>query len=316
MFLLSLRRVMFCATRRSDLTAVLATALLFFPLSVRPAPAAEFSTANFRVEAASAKTARHVGRRAEELREELAQEWLGADLSDWTEPCRVIVNTDSERLMGDTNYLIGRTRITRWRMELNGPLDRILETLLPHEIVHTILASHFHAAIPRWADEGAALMAEDPLEQQRLWLLEERQLKQDGQPPLADLLNAAEYPTQRDAVRTFYVRGASLTAFLVSAGRTRFLEFVSAGMQDGWDAAVRVHYGFADVSELEAAWLDWLRADRPIIELDGAQLLAAGLHWGEHPATEEVSVAGGSDLVRQQSRDPAVDLTGVSAAQH
>jgi hypothetical protein len=220
----------------------------------------------------------------------------------------VIVDTDAERLTGDTTYVIGRTRITRWRMELHGPLDRILETLLPHEIVHAILASHFKTAIPRWADEGAALIAEDPQEQQRLWLLEEHRLTGHDQPPLADLLAASEYPTQREEVRTFYVRGASLTSFLVTAGKTRFLEFVRAGMSDGWDLAVRVHYGFDDVTELEAAWLEWLRADRPAIQLDDAQLLAAGLNWGERGSSDGVEVAGASNQVRQQSRDPAIDL--------
>jgi hypothetical protein len=195
-------------------------------------------------------------------------------------------------------------------MELHGPLDRILETLLPHEIVHAILASHFKAAIPRWADEGAALMAEDPQEQQRLWLLEEPRLTGKDQPPLTDLLDASEYPARKDEVRTFYIRGAALTAFLVSAGKTRFLEFVRAGMNDGWNSAVLVHYGFADVAELEAAWLDWLRADRPAIELEDAQLLAAGLQWGERDGGGGVAVAGATDLVRQQSRDPAVDLAG------
>ena len=296
-------------------SATLSRLVALLLLSMQPVIAAEFSTTNFLVEADSARAARNVGRRAEELRTELAQAWLGGVLADWSEPCRVFVHADAERLSGDTTYLIGRTRITRWRMELNGPLDRIVETLLPHEIVHTILASHFKAAIPRWADEGAALMAEDPLEQRRLWLLEEQLLKSDDQPPLDDLLCAAEYPVERDQVRTFYVRGASLTAFLVSAGRTRFLEFLSAGMQDGWDSAVRVHYGFADVDELEAAWLEWLRADRPPIELADAQLLAAGLHWGDRAAETQIDVAGGSHVARQQSRDAAVDRTAKGADQ-
>ena len=310
MFIFALRYALICAQNCSVSTAALTASLLIPALAVHESLAADFSTANFLVEAGTAKTARHVARRAEELRSQLATEWLGGKLPDWSEPCRVIVDTDAERLTGDTTYVIGRTRITRWRMELHGPLDRILETLLPHEIVHAVLATHFKTAIPRWADEGAALMAEDPQEQQRLWLLEEHRLVRDDQPPLADLLAASEYPRQRDEVRTFYVRGASLTAFLVSAGKTRFLEFVRAGMNDGWDSAVLVHYGFADVSQLEAAWLDWLRADRPAIELDDAQLLAAGLHWGERRNGERVEVAGASNLVRQQSRDPAIDLAG------
>lgn len=308
MFPQRLRPVLFCALRWSASPAVLLAVWLTGALPARTAPAAEFSTANFRVNAATPQAARYVAERAEELRRDLAEEWLGEELADWSEPCRVTVDADSERLMGDTTYLIGRTRITRWRMELRGPLDRILETLLPHEVVHTILASHFRCAIPRWADEGAALLAEDPAEQQRLWRLEQRRLIGEDQPPLAELLRASEYPAQRDEIRTFYVRGASLTSFLAAAGKPRFLEFIRAGMSEGWDASVRVHYGFTGVAELEACWLEWLRAGRPEIALDDAQLLSAGVGRTEREAAGRIEVAGGSSQIRHQSRDAAVDL--------
>ena len=32
---------------------------------------------------------------------------------------------------------------------------RILDSVLPHEITHTIFATHFGQPLPRWADEGA-----------------------------------------------------------------------------------------------------------------------------------------------------------------
>ena len=301
---LLLRCAALCA-RRPDVPFTSAVVLLSVVGMGFPVAAAEFRTANFVVNAEDSATARHVGDRAEELRTLLSTEWLGAALPDWTEPCRVFVDTSGERLKGDTTYLLSRGRVTRWRMELHGPLNRILETLLPHEIVHTVLASHFKAAIPRWADEGAALMAEDPSERRRLWLLEEHRLTSDDLPPLSTVLDAAEYPTQRDTLRTFYVRGACLAEFLLHAGKPRFLEFVGQGMSDGWDIAVRDHYGFEDVDELESAWMIWLRGDRPSIRLENTQLLAAGLRWN---ATDSPTVAAvESDLIRQQSRDPAVD---------
>lgn len=293
-----------CA-RRPGVPFTAAVMLLSAVWTGLPVSGAEFRTANFVVTARDAATARHIGDRAEELRTDLSTEWLGSVLSDWPEPCRVFVDTGSERLQGDTTYLLARGRVTRWRMDLHGPLHRILETLLPHEIVHTVLASHFKAAIPRWADEGAALMAEDPSERRRLWLLEERRLTGDDLPPLSTVLEAAEYPTQRDTLRTFYVRGACLAEFLLHAGKPRFLEFVGQGMQDGWDIAVRDHYGFEDVDELESAWMTWLRGDRPAIRLENAQLLAAGLRWNVADSRSVAAVE--NDLVRQQSRDPAVD---------
>ncbi len=297
------RRISHCARW----TGAFAGSLALVPAIIFAIPAlgAEFTTDNFHVHAEKLATARHVGERAEELRTVLSTEWLGVPLEQWSDPCRIFVDTDSERLKGDTTYLLSRGRVTRWRMELHGPLSRILETLLPHEIVHTILASHFKAAIPRWADEGAALMAEDPAERHRLWLLEERRLTSSELPPLLTVLDATEYPKRRDTLRTFYVRGACLAEFLLHAGKPRFLEFVSQGMSDGWDVAVRVHYGFEDVAELEAAWMVWLRDDRPAIQLEGAQLLAAGLRW--NAAGDQAVAALEDNVVRQQSRDPIVD---------
>lgn len=297
------RRASHCARRTCAFAGSLA--LLSAIVIAIPGLGAEFTTDNFHVHAEKLATARHVGERAEELRTVLSTEWLGVPLEQWSDPCRIFVDTDSERLKGDTTYLLSRGRVTRWRMELHGPLDRILETLLPHEIVHTILASHFKAAIPRWADEGAALMAEDPAERHRLWLLEERRLTSSELPPLLTVLDATEYPKRRDTLRTFYVRGACLAEFLLHAGKPRFLEFVSQGMSDGWDVAVRVHYGFEDVAELEAAWMVWLRDDRPAIQLEGAQLLAAGLRW--NAAGDQAVAALEDNVVRQQSRDPIVD---------
>lgn len=297
-----------CAQARSEARRALfvTSALLLVLLTMQPARGAEFVTDNFRVEADSAATARHVGLRAEELRTALSEEWLGTSLEDWPDRCRVVVNTGSERLKGDTTYLISRGEVTRWRMELHGPLGRVLETLLPHEVVHTILASHFRRAIPRWADEGAALMAEDASERQRLWKLEEGRLLAGNLPPLEEVLAASEYPRERDRLRTFYVRGASLTEFLLFAGKGRFLAFVGTGIDHDWDTAVRMHYGFADVASLEAAWTEWMQNNRPVVPLEAAQLLAAGLQWpvAEAPSLAVVERASG----RTAARSPDVSL--------
>jgi hypothetical protein len=45
-------------------------------------------------------------------------------------------------------------------------------------------------------------------------------------------------------------------------------------MQDGWDQAVVVHYGFADVASLEASWVAWLCDARPMVSLLEGQSLA------------------------------------------
>jgi hypothetical protein len=241
--------------------------------SLASADAAEFSTANFRVMASRAAIARDVALRAEELRAGVALDWLGRELAPWSERCKIVVNTDSRKLVGDTTYVLDRGEMRRCRMDLRGDPQRILDVLLTHEVVHTVLASHFQCAIPRWADEGAALSAEDVREQNRLWKLEAPRLAAGDHLPLRVLFDAREYPENRDEIRRFYVQGGSLTEFLLLAGKPRFISFLTSGMQDGWDAAVEQHYGFAGVATLESAWQAWIAQDRPRIPVATEQLL-------------------------------------------
>jgi hypothetical protein len=239
--------------------------------------AATHRTANFEVSAGSDSTARLIARQAEELRSSLSQEWLGEKLPTWPQRCAVRVDTTRERLAGDTTYTLVPGRVTRWQMVLNGPVERILETLLPHEILHTILASHFKDAVPRWADEGAALSVEAEADRRRLWAQEGPRLLRGPWQPLQQMFDAESYPEDRGDLRAFYAQGAVLTEFLLLAGKSRFLEFVHTGMQDGWEPAITAHYGFSGVAALEAAWVDWLRNDRPKITLaaDGQTLADA-----------------------------------------
>src|SRR5262249_53566296 len=52
-----------------------------------------------------------------------------------------------------------------------------------------------------------------------------------------------------------YAEGHSVTRFLVGKKDCKtFLAFVTAGMKDGWDKAVKAHYGYKDVEALEDDW--------------------------------------------------------------
>ena len=53
------------------------------------------------------------------------------------------------------------------KMEIQGPLDRLLASVLPHEITHTVFAYYFRQPVPRWADEGGTVLCEDDIERER-----------------------------------------------------------------------------------------------------------------------------------------------------
>ena len=142
-------------------------------------------------------------------------------------------------------------------MTVEGRLDRILASALPHEVTHTIFASYFGGPMPRWADEGASLLSEDERERLRHDQIAVDLLARRGELPLARLFVIENYPKD---LMGFYGQGYSISRFLIEmGGRPRFLQFVRDGLKDGWDPATRNHYQLANVRELDRAWRSWHR---------------------------------------------------------
>jgi RNA polymerase sigma factor (sigma-70 family) len=216
-------------------------------------------TRNFRVQAASERVARLVAEAAEEHRKRLARFWLGKELPPWPEPCPIKVTITARGTGGATSFSFDGGKVQSQNMQLEGPLDSILASVLPHEVTHTILAHAVGKPLPRWADEGAAVLAEDEQEHRRHDQLTARIIDERRAMPLRRLFALNDYP--RD-VMTLFAQGYSVTSFLVDKNdRRTFLAFVKMGMSDGWDRAVRA-YNFRDVEALEDAWLAKLRRAR------------------------------------------------------
>ena len=217
---------------------------------------ASFRTANFQVVAPTPQLAQQVAESAERYRRQLAETWLGQQLPAWSSVCPITVMADQGGPGGATSFGFDRGHVVGWQMIVQGPADRILVSVLPHEVTHTILASYFRAPVPRWADEGAATLAEDEPEQTRQVNLGRQLLQSRRAIPLRSLFVMTEYP--RDVI-ALYAQGHCVTRFLVEwAGRKRFLDFLADGQRQGWDLACRVHYQLSGVDELEQTWLRWM----------------------------------------------------------
>ena len=218
---------------------------------------ASYRTANFVVEANSAEVARRVAEHAERCRVAIAQAWLGHELPDWRAPCPIRVRITAGEAGGLTSFGFHRGRVSDQSMTVEGRLDRILASALPHEVTHTIFAAFFGGPMPRWADEGASLLSEDLAERHRHDRISIDLFARRGELPLGRLFAIEEYPGD---LMSFYGQGYSISRFLVEiGGRPRFLEFVRDGMTSGWDAATRAHYQLANVRELDRAWRSWHR---------------------------------------------------------
>lgn len=218
---------------------------------------ASHRTANFVVEAPTKQIAQAVAERAEVCRQAIARAWLGRELPDWATPCPIKVKLTTGEAGGMTSFGFNQGRVTDQSIVVEGRLERILASAVPHEVTHTIFAAYFGGPMPRWADEGASLLSEDQWERSRHDQIAVNLMARRGEIPLAQLFDIDEYPKD---LMSFYGQGYSISRFLIEiGGRPRFLQFVREGLESGWDGATLEHYGLADVNELDRAWRSWHR---------------------------------------------------------
>lgn len=224
---------------------------------------AGYRTQNFVIDAPTPAFAKQVGDAAEAYRRELAMEWLGRELPPWQSPIPVTVYAGPQLGAGGaTSFMFDRGVPFGWRMNLQGSQERILDSVLPHEVTHTIFATHFGQPLPRWADEGACTTVEhssEKIKQQRLLI---EFLTTGRGIAFNQMFAMRDYP---EDILPLYSQGYSLARFLIQQhGRRRFIQYVGDGMEwNNWTAATKKHYGYENLSELQITWLDWVRQGSP-----------------------------------------------------
>ena len=263
---------------------------------------AKHVTPNFEVDAPTDAIAEKVAVTAEHYRKELAIEWLGETLPNWSKRCLVRVKVGQVGAGGATTFSFGGGHVYGWDMTVQGSLERILDSVIPHEVSHTIFACHFRRPLPRWADEGAATLAEEDSEQRRQQKLAEEVLPTTRRIPLRELLQITEYPKNMQHVLTLYAEGYSLADYLVQkGGKPRFLKFVQDAHESGWDAAFRKHYAETNVESVEQKWSRWVIAGSPSLRQADDTLLASATSTA---ARDTTTVENAASIVRSQSPDP------------
>lgn len=237
---------------------------------------AEYNSPNFIVHAPTTEIARQVAEAAEDARRKLAVQWYGHEIKNWGSPCDVIVVVGKNLGAGGaTRFKFDRGEVYGWKMEVQGSLERILDSVIPHEVNHTILACYFRRKVPRWADEGAATVVEHISEKRRSFDLAEKLVNQGRRIPLRVLLKMTQYPRESDQVLAMYAQGYSLTEFLLQQkGHKHFLNFLNDAHHRGWDRAITTFYGSSGVEKLEQKWSSWVLAGSPRLDLPKGQMLA------------------------------------------
>ena len=291
---------------------------------------ASYRTQNFIVTAPTPEVAQAIGDAGETYRRDLSHEWLGRELPPWQDPCPITVHIGPHLGAGGaTSFMFEQGRPFGWQMTIQGSYERLLDSVLPHEVTHMVFATHFGRPLPRWADEGACTTIEHASERAKQQHLLINFLTTGRGIAFNQMFAMQEYP---DDILPLYSQGYSLARFLIAqGGRPKFVEYVGDGMKwNNWTAATKKHYGYQSLSELQVTWLDWVRQgsqplnpQAPLIAQQNQDPQPAGGEFqfastaGSAPGQIPVSTAvatrdGGSGSWYARQRD----LTQTSPAPH
>jgi hypothetical protein len=137
---------------------------------------------------------------------------------------------------------------------------------LAHELTHILLAGHFGAQrIPRWADEGLALLFDADEKQQRHDRDLSCALNADAAIRLVELL-ALERVSSFEQMGVFYAQSLSLVRFLVEReSPAQFVSFIERSGEVGYERALRELYAIEGVAQLERLWLQHATASPAVI---------------------------------------------------
>jgi len=230
-------------------------ALAWLAISTQAA-AADLRTTNFLVMAPTPELAQAVGEAAEGFRRDLAIYWLGEELPPWPTPCPIRVIAGPQlAAQGVTTY--NRSPVRDFQMEVVGSPQRILDSVLPHEVTHTVLATYFGRPLPRWADEGICTTVEHHSERAKHEAKLREFLRSRRGIAMNKLFLMTEYPSD---VLPMYAQGYSVCQFLIAQrGPRALVAFLGDYMQKpSWTHHVRSHYGYESLAELQEAWLAWV----------------------------------------------------------
>ena len=290
--------------RKNRAAPALPLALTFFlallAVGVSAAHAANYRTTNFVVTAPSPGLAKEIGDAAEHYRKQMAVLWTGEEMPAWSKPCPIHAQVSSNLGAGGaTSFVFDRGEVFGWKMDIQGSRERILDSVLPHEVTHTVFASHFRQPLPRWADEGACTTVEHRSERAKQERMLIRFLQTRRALSFGDMFDMKEYPSD---VMPLYSQGHSVAEWLIeSRGRKAFIAFIADGMQDDdWPRAVHEHYGFTDLYAMQNSWLNWVKQGRPQLVPESSPITQMLASMGRAPTSGDLD---GHAIYRGQSPD-------------
>lgn len=229
-------------------------------------------SANFRVfHNQPQELAARVAREAERTRTEMMAKWFGSVERPWNSKCDIYLHAtaqDYHKLTGlptdspgHSKLAMEGTRLVAPQVHLRCDHSNMVTAILPHETTHVVLAAGFSdVAVPRWADEGIAVLTE-PREQIDRHLRNLTKHYQEGTLfPVRELVEQTYQPQQEKypearRIGAFYAQSISLVEFLTNLkGPQTLTAFLRDGVRQGYEPALQRYYGMRDFQELQQRW--------------------------------------------------------------
>ena len=260
---------------------------------------------NFLVSASTQELADAVASNAERYRNELAEYWLGRRLANWPTPCPIeVISGPDLAAQGATTY--NREPACNYQMQVVGTPERILDSVLPHEVTHTVMASHFGRPLPRWADEGICTTVEHHSERSKHEIKLREYLSTSRGIRMNELFLLKEYPPD---MLPMYAQGYSVCRFLIEqSGPRKFIAFLESYMRDeSWTGNIQKHYGYESLRQFQERWLAWVaQGSGPVDQFV--------FNSGRTPAAGQVRLAAAQNSSGASSANVALAGGGPAAA--
>jgi hypothetical protein len=215
---------------------------------------------------APALDARVIIQQCEAWRSKLLATWRpDEEHKAWSVPCQVVVHASrasylaavgrgGQTSFGSTWIDFAGAAVSKRRIDLLPDAEGEL-TALGHEMTHVVVADCFGGKqLPRWADEGMAILADHPHKRR----LHQRDLQvglaQQQAFSCVELLTLGDYPPA-GRIPAFYGQSASVVALLCRRKPPAlFVKFVQRSLQVGNPTALHEVYGLNGLHELEQLW--------------------------------------------------------------
>jgi hypothetical protein len=208
--------------------------------------------------------AREAAIAAERARTAAYHKWFTDDSPDWEQRGEVYIYATARDYSaasgappvspGHSEIRVEGTRVVMRRIHVHADDAGMLTAVLPHEVTHTVLAGQFgDKQVPRWADEGMAVLDEPQERIDRHLLALPRQRDAGRLFTARELIGLKDYPEPR-RITAFYAQSVSLAEFLAKTKSPRVLaRFIKDGERDGYEKSLKRHYGWG-FDQLEQRW--------------------------------------------------------------